>query len=162
MNKSYQLLVQTAAKNKKQNQKIIAQIKKRTPHKFDYLINQLHDQAFEEINCLECANCCKTTGPLLLNKDIDRLAKATQLRPAVFTEKYLRIDEDRDYVFNTLPCPFLGSDNHCNVYSDRPNACREYPHTQQRDQLQKLPVTLKNSTICPAVAKVFIELPKHL
>lgn len=133
---------------------MLDKIRARRKSGLDQEIQARHEQAFEQIDCLQCANCCKTTGPLLLNKDIDRLAGAMKLRPADFTEKFLRIDEDRDYVFKSMPCPFLKDDNYCSVYESRPNACREYPHTQQRDQLQKLPLTYENSLICPAVALV--------
>jgi len=90
----------------------------------------------------------------LLNKDIERLAKALKVRPSIFAEQYLEIDEDNDYVFKQMPCVFLGNDKYCSVYNDRPNACREFPHTQQRNVLQKLKITFLNTTICPAVAIV--------
>lgn len=127
----------------------------------DVVTHHLHDEAFEEINCLECANCCRTTGPQLLDKDIERLANDKKLRPAFFTEKYLRIDEDNDYVFKSMPCPFLKDDNYCSVYESRPNACRNFPHTQQRNIMQKLKITYHNAVICPAVALVVDGLKKH-
>jgi Fe-S-cluster containining protein len=82
------------------------------------------------------------------------LATELKLKPSIFTEKFVRIDEDNDYVFSSMPCPFLGSDNYCHVYEARPNACREFPHTQQRNILQKLKITYHNTLICPAVALV--------
>lgn len=157
----YQKLLMQAKKNQAETKKLFARIKKHKNPQLDSLIQNLHDEAFQEIDCLQCANCCKTTGPLLLNKDIDRLAKNEKMRPADFTEKYLKIDEDKDYIFKQLPCPFLGSDHYCSVYEARPNACREYPHTQQRNQLQKLPITEKNALICPAVAKITEALKIH-
>ncbi|MDP3929871.1 MAG: YkgJ family cysteine cluster protein [Bacteroidota bacterium] len=157
----YQKYLEQAKKNKVENKKFLDKIKKQKPAKLDLIIQGLDAEAFEEIDCLQCANCCKTTGPLLLNKDIDRLAKSLKMRPAVFTENYLKIDEDADYVFKSMPCPFLGSDHYCSVYEARPNACREYPHTQQRDQIQKLPITYQNSLICPAVAKIVEALKQH-
>lgn len=155
---AYQKLLDQSSKNKLENKKFLDQLKKQKPAQLDRIIQDLHDSAFNQIDCLQCANCCITTGPLLLNKDIDRLAKKIKLRPAVFADNYLKIDEDKDYVFKSMPCPFLGSDKHCTVYDARPNACREYPHTQQRDQFQKLPLTYQNSLICPAVAKIIIDL----
>lgn len=150
----YIKIIEKAKLQKAENKKFLDKLKKQAPKNLDVVTNQLHDEAFETIDCLQCANCCATTGPLLLNKDIDRLAKNLRLKPSVFTENYLRIDEDKDYVFKQMPCPFLGSDKYCSVYSDRPNACREFPHTQQRNVLQKLKITLLNTTVCPAVAKV--------
>jgi Fe-S-cluster containining protein len=154
----YTKIIEQAHKEKKNNKKLFDKLKKLKPKDLDYTINQLHDEAFEEIDCLKCANCCKTTGPLLLNKDIDRLAENKKMRPADFTQQYIKIDEDGDYVFKQIPCMFLGQDNYCSVYNNRPNACRKYPHTQQNKQIQKLSITLKNSLICPAVAVVVRQL----
>ena len=125
------------------------------------LLPDLHEEAFSRIDCLQCANCCTTTGPLLKNKDIENLASHLKSRPADFTEKYLRIDEDNDYVFKKLPCPFLKEDNYCSVYSARPGACRDFPHTHQRDIKQKLGITYHNTMICPAVALVVEDLKSH-
>lgn len=158
----YQKIIELAKRNEKENKKFLEKLKSRAPKNLDYVVNKLHDEAFENIDCLQCANCCKTTGPLLLNKDIDRLAKALKLKPSVFAEKYLKTDEDQDYVFTQMPCVFLGPDHYCTVYENRPNACREFPHTQQRNQLQKLKITQKNTLICPAVAIVVEELKKEV
>ena len=155
---SYKKLLQVAQRNKATNKKFLEQLKKQRKPGLDQRMQQLHEEAFENIDCLQCANCCKTTGPLLLSKDIDRLAGALKMRPSIFAETYLKRDEDGDDVFKSLPCPFLGSDHYCMVYEARPNACREYPHTHQRDQLQKLKITYENSLICPAVAKIVEQL----
>jgi Fe-S-cluster containining protein len=161
MHEDYKKLIQKANLVKNENQKFLVKLKKQAPKNLDQITNQFHDEAFETIDCLKCANCCRTTGPLLLNKDIDKLAKNEKLKPSVFTEKYLKIDEDNDYVFKQMPCPFLGSDNYCNVYESRPNACKEFPHTQQRNILQKLKITELNAQICPAVYLVIEKLKVH-
>jgi len=157
----YQKLLDTSGKKKNENKKFFERLKKLKPADLDIITNRLHDEAFENIDCLKCANCCTTTGPLLLNKDIDRLAAHFKMRPSVFAEKYLNIDVDNDYVFKSLPCPFLNNDNYCSVYESRPNACREYPHTQQRNIYQKLKITFNNTLICPAVAVVAEGLKKN-
>lgn len=150
----YQKIIDSAKLKKAETQKLFEKLKKQKPKNLDRVTNELHDQAFENIDCLKCANCCRTTGPLLKNKDIERLASHFKIKPSLFTEKYLRIDEDGDFVFKAMPCPFLGSDNYCAVYESKPSACANYPHTQQRDILQKLKITYHNSMICPAVAEV--------
>ncbi|MDP1728172.1 MAG: YkgJ family cysteine cluster protein [Bacteroidota bacterium] len=160
MNPLYLKYLITAKKKQAENKKFLEKLKKQRMVGLDQIMNNLHDEAFKEIDCLQCANCCKTTGPLLLSKDIDRLAKALKTKPSLFAEQYLKIDEDQDIIFKSMPCVFLGDNHHCNVYQHRPNACREYPHTQQRDQLQKLKITFNNTLICPAVAKVVEELKK--
>ena len=162
MNPSYRKLIESARSKKKENKLFFEKLRTVNPRELDTLTNDLHDKAFETIDCLQCANCCTTTGPLLKNRDIETLSSHLKLRPAEFTDKYLRIDEDHDYVFKSMPCPFLKSDNYCSVYSARPNACRDYPHTQQRDIRSKLAITYENSMICPAVPMVVEGLKKEI
>lgn len=162
MNPEYLKILENARKKSSENKKFLEKLKAKKPKDLDILTNELHDEAFEQINCLECANCCRTTGPLLLNKDIDRLASELKLKPSIFAERYIKVDEDNDYVFTSMPCPFLGSDNYCHVYEARPNACREFPHTQQRNILQKLKITYHNTLICPAVVLVVEGLKEKL
>jgi Fe-S-cluster containining protein len=121
---------------------------------FDQRIQTAHNQAFGEIDCLECGNCCRTTGPLLVHSDIDKIARKQKLSSKEFIARHLRVDEDGDFVFNSMPCPFLGTDNYCSIYSYRPKACREYPHTDQKGQAAILHLTRKNAKICPAVSKI--------
>lgn len=161
MHIDYLKIIEKANKNRAETKKFLLKLKKTNPKDLDLITNQLHDKVFEKIDCLKCANCCKTTGPLLTNKDIDRLASHFKIKPSIFTEKYLKIDEDNDYVFKQLPCPFLGNDHYCSVYDDRPKACKEFPHTQQRNIIQKLKITELNATICPAVALVIAGLKEN-
>ncbi len=154
MKPDYLDLINHSIKNKKEIKKFFDKIKKLKPSDLDEVTNDLDEKAFEKIDCLECANCCKTTGPLLLQKDVERLAKSNKMKPSEFTIKYLQIDEDQDLIFKNMPCPFLQNDNCCSVYNDRPNACREYPHTQQRKIISKLSITYQNTFICPAVVIV--------
>ncbi|MBT7749742.1 MAG: YkgJ family cysteine cluster protein [Flavobacteriales bacterium] len=121
----------------------------------DHIINDLHHYVFEKIDCLSCGNCCRTTGPMLLNKDIERLSRHLKVRENAFVETYLREDEDGDFVFKSMPCPFLQEDNYCSVYEHRPKACRAYPHTDQKGQLGIMHITRKNSRVCPAVSQIF-------
>jgi len=98
---------------------------------------------------------------MITDKDIDRIARFLKLRPSVFTERYLHIDDEGDYVFNTSPCPFLDSDNYCKIYVVRPKACAEYPHTDRKRFVQILGITLKNTFICPAVYEVVERLKEY-
>jgi Fe-S-cluster containining protein len=82
------------------------------------------------------------------------------MKPGELIDKYLRVDEDKDYVVKSSPCPFLGADNYCSVYEDRPKACREYPHTDRKKMVQILDLTLKNTQVCPAVFEMVERLKK--
>ncbi|MBL7865628.1 MAG: YkgJ family cysteine cluster protein [Cyclobacteriaceae bacterium] len=135
-------------------------LRKKDPRRVDDAFHRTHEEVFAEIDCLTCANCCKTTSPIFYQTDIERVARALRLRPGDFITTYLRIDEDKDYVLKTSPCPFLDGDNHCKVYDDRPKACREYPHTNRKKMVQILDLTARNTQVCPAVFEMVERLKK--
>jgi len=140
----------------------LKKLRKLNPKKLDSLFHELHDQAFEHIDCLDCANCCKSLGPRLSDVDIKRLASHLKMKEPDFIAQYLKIDEDNDYVFKTMPCPFLMDDNYCMVYKSRPKACREYPHTNQKNIKSILRLCVKNVPTCPVVEEILDEIDEYL
>lgn len=142
--------------------KWIKKAKKVNTRSLDDQFHQLHNDTFKKIDCLECANCCKTTSPIFRLIDIKRLSKRLRMTESKFIDTYLKIDEENDYVLQTSPCSFLGDDNYCSVYEDRPLACREYPHTDRKNMYQILPLTRKNMEVCPAVSHIMQELSKKI
>lgn len=118
----------------------------------------LHEEAFSHINCLDCAACCKNYSPRFKTPDIKRISKHLKMKEGDFIETYLRVDEDGDYVVNQKPCPFLGADNFCSIYDVRPSDCERFPYTDEDVILKRQPLTLKNSTFCPAVYFVLEKL----
>ncbi len=149
-----------AARKAAEHRKFLMGLKKKDPRKVDDAFHELHEEVFEEINCLNCANCCKTTSPIFYQTDIERVAKALRIKPGDFITTYLRIDEDKDYVLKSSPCPFLDEENYCRVYEDRPKACREYPHTNRKKMFQIMDLTAKNTQVCPAVFEMVERLKK--
>lgn len=145
-----------------ENKKFFVKLKKKPPKNLDYVMQELHDEEFEKTDCLTCANCCKTTGPLFTDKDIDRISKHFKQKPQQFINQYLRIDEDDDYVLQTVPCTFLGADNYCSIYEVRPKACREFPHTDRKKFQQISNLTLKNVAMCPAAFNIVEEMKKRV
>ena len=118
----------------------------------------LHEEAFKKINCLDCAACCKNYSPRFKTPDIKRISKHLQLKESDFIEKYLRLDEDGDYVVKSTPCPFLGSDNFCSIYEVRPSDCERFPYTDEDVFIKRANITLKNAEFCPIVAHVLDKL----
>jgi len=118
----------------------------------------LHEEAFEKIDCLQCANCCKNYSPRFKTPDIKRISKHLKLKEGDFKEIYLRVDEDGDYVTKSTPCPFLGNDNYCSIYENRPSDCHRFPYTDEDVIIKKQNLTLKNSTFCPIVYYVLEKL----
>jgi uncharacterized protein len=141
-----------------QNKVFLQGLKRKNPRLVDDHFHKIHNEVFDEINCLTCANCCKTTSPIFYQNDIERVARALKLKPGEFIEKYLTVDSDKDYVLKTSPCPFLDDENYCMVYEARPKACREYPHTDRKKVVQITELTYKNSLICPAVLEILERL----
>lgn len=155
-------LKQVTQKQKEEQKKLLQQLKRKPPRNLDSVFHSLHDEVFEETDCLKCANCCKTTSPIFYQKDIERVSKRLRMKPGEFIDKYLRIDEDRDYVLRSAPCPFLDAENYCMVYEDRPAACREYPHTDRKNMYQVLDLAYKNTLVCPAVFKIIEAIKSRL
>jgi len=118
----------------------------------------LHEQAFDKINCLQCAACCKNYSPRFKTPDIKRISKILGMKEGSFIETYLQLDNEGDYVTKTNPCPFLGADNYCDIYEDRPSDCHRFPYTDEDVVLKRPNITLKNSTFCPAVYFVLEKL----
>lgn len=145
-----------------ENKRFFAKLKKRPPKNLDYTMSELHDAEFEKTDCLTCANCCKTTGPLFTNTDVERIAKHFRTKPSKFIDQYLRVDEENDYVLKEVPCAFLGTDNYCSIYDVRPKACREFPHTNRKKFHQISNLTLKNVAICPAAFNIVEEMKKKI
>lgn len=163
MNKRLEELPKLAREAKKENQKYFQKLKKRTPKRLDYLVQEIHEEEFERTDCLTCGNCCKTTSPIFTEKDIQRIAKHLRMKEVKFVEQYLDRDEDDFMVLKSAPCTFLDeSDNSCFIYDVRPKACAEYPHTNRKKFVQLGNLTIKNTEICPATYSILEELKKRL
>lgn len=143
--KDYRRLLQRAGKNK-----ILP------------LLPELHEEAFQKIDCLQCANCCKSYSPRFKTPDIKRIARHLRMKESEFIDTYLRLDEDGDYVVKTTPCPFLGQDNYCSIYEVRPSDCERFPYTDEDVLIKRPAITQKNSTFCPIVYFVLERLSAAL
>ena len=114
----------------------------------------LHDSAFEKVNCLDCARCCKNYSPRFKMPDIKRISKYLRIKETVFIDTYLSMDEEGDYVVNTKPCPFLSADNFCSIYEHRPSDCQRFPYTNEDVFFKRVAITMKNAEFCPIVHDV--------
>ncbi len=153
-------LRELTASRKQEFTALFKKLKAKKPKNLDDVFHELHHEAFNQFDCLACANCCSTISPVVTEKDIERLAKRMKMKSVDFIARYLYIDYDKDYVFQQTPCPFLMPDKYCLVYEDRPKACREYPHTDRKRMYQILNLTHKNCEVCPVVYGITDELLK--
>jgi uncharacterized protein len=135
--------------------RLFARLRRSNPRNVDDTAQVLTQEAYEVIDCLQCANCCRTTSPRLQRPDIEKLARAQRMPLQAFEAKYVKTDAQGDQVFNAAPCPFLDqADNHCLVYSIRPVACQGYPHTDRKKFVQILELTATNAAMCPIALRV--------
>jgi Fe-S-cluster containining protein len=123
---------------------------------------EMHEEAFEKVDCLTCANCCKNYSPRFKTPDIKRISKLLGLKESVFIDTYLKLDEEGDYVVKSSPCPFLGSDNYCSIYEDRPSDCSRFPYTDEDVFFKRPSLTLKNTSFCPAAYYVMEKLTQAI
>ena len=151
------LLPVLAAKSEPEWKRFLKKNKKKL-EVMDVQVHNLHDKISERIDCLACANCCRSLGPRITDKDLEQMAKALRIKSSDLIAKYLRVDEDGDRVFQSMPCPFLGSDNYCSIYESRPKACREYPHTNRKRFYQIYNLSIKNAYTCPIVYEILQQL----
>jgi uncharacterized protein len=158
LKQEFQDLIDKANAEKQAIKKEFTKFKSKKPKDLDQEFHKRHESVFKKIDCLDCANCCKTTSPIFRDIDIKRISKELRLKESQFISQFLKMDEESDYVLQSSPCSFLGSDNKCSIYEVRPLACREYPHTDRKNMHQILGLTEKNTEICPAVASIVLNI----
>ena len=161
MKEEYQLILTRGIAKHAANVKFLKNLASKKVKGLYKIIHQFHAEVFSEIDCMQCANCCRTLGPLLNETDINRIAPLFRMRKSVFEEKYLIIDEDGDRIFKSMPCPFLGTDERCSVYDDRPKACKGYPHTEEKNIEGKLPKLGINTEFCPGAVLIVEKLKER-
>ena len=131
--------------------------------KLDALVHEINEEVSAQIDCTQCANCCKLIQPLLSQEDITRFAKGLQLAPAIFKETHLIPTEEKPgkFGFNAQPCPFL-TDNLCTNYPARPQACRSFPHLHKYNFRSRLWNVIFNYELCPIVYHMYEQLKQEL
>lgn len=125
-------------------------------------VGKVHTDVFEELDCLDCANCCKTTPAMITMKDAKRAGKFLNMPPKTFLRKYTIEDIRGGYVFQKVPCVFLAEDNTCSIYEARPEACRRYPHTDEAEFFNRPRLNAQNTIVCPAAYAIVSKLKELL
>lgn len=134
---------------------LFARWMRKPPRDLDAIFHERHDEVFEEVDCLDCAHCCRTTSPIFKVRDIERISKSLRMKIGAFSHKYLKMDDEGDWVLQKSPCSFLDEGtNSCTIYDVRPQACIEYPHTDRKQMSGILAITEENAHVCPAVSSM--------
>jgi Fe-S-cluster containining protein len=152
-------LVRRAHQKKKSLGLFLRKLKKNPPANLNKIVKQADAAVWAEVDCLDCANCCKTMTPTFTKAEVKNIAERVGMTYQQYFDKYLHIDDDNgDIVNNLQPCQHLGKDNKCVVYDIRPNDCRTFPHHVRKDFLYQVEekTYLNNVPRCPATLK-FVE-----
>jgi Fe-S-cluster containining protein len=83
----------------------------------------------DQIDCRQCAECCRVTEVPLAERDIERLTHLLGISEKAFLEKYTARGENDALILRrtSAGCVFL-SGNDCTVYDARPGNCERFPH----------------------------------
>jgi len=134
----------------------LTKLEKNPPKKLDEITATVEKELWKEIDCLSCANCCKTMSPTFTPKDIKRISAHLHMTPAAFKEKWLYLDKrENDWMNKSQPCQFLDlSTNKCSIYEVRPADCAGFPHHTKRRMIDYMHVYKQNVEYCPATYKM--------
>src|SRR5690606_5724377 len=106
-------------KKKDKLQKFLKKLDKIVPEDMPTLVQEEDVAVWQDVSCLECANCCKTMTPTYTAKDLKRISAHFNMTPKEFKEKWLYKDESGDWMNVSTPCQFLDDKNMCTIYDIR-------------------------------------------
>lgn len=144
-----------ATKYKRKMRVFLGKIEKNPPRGLDKIAFQVDKEVWEEVDCLTCANCCKSMTPTFTKKDISRISAHFNQTQAEFKEKWLYQDKKGDWMNTKTPCQFLEKKtNMCSIYEIRPADCAGFPHLAKKKMVQYIDVHKQNVEYCPATYKM--------
>jgi Fe-S-cluster containining protein len=95
----------------------------------DRRLRRFGEEIEDQIDCTQCANCCRVTEVGIEQRDIEKLAKFIGVSEPEFRKQYTARDAEGALILkkNASGCVFLEG-NLCSVYEARPHNCVNFPH----------------------------------
>jgi len=98
----------------------------------DRILRRIAQGIEDQIDCTQCANCCRVLTVTVTERDVERLARYLRVSAARFVADYTAEgdEEDQGRILRHTKeagCVFLDG-NACTVYDARPDLCRRFPH----------------------------------
>jgi Fe-S-cluster containining protein len=96
----------------------------------DLNLRRIAEKIEDQIDCTQCANCCKVASVQLADRDVERLARHLRISSQRFLADYTTKTDEEGLILRRTEetgCVFL-SGNDCTVYDARPDICRRFPH----------------------------------
>lgn len=84
-----------------------------------------------EFPCEMCGRCCHQPNIIVRPEEVDRISYAAGIDLFTFMTEYVYQTYDGRLLFNKPehgPCRFLGKDNRCTIWKDRPQICDDFPY----------------------------------
>ena len=143
--------------------RFLTRLEKNPPPGLDKLAAEADRNLWKEVDCLSCANCCKTMSPTFNPADIRRISHYLGIKKKDFIEKWLHKDHDGDWINKSLPCQFLDlKTNMCKIYDVRPKDCAGFPHHNKRKMVDYMHVFKQNIELCPATFKMVEKMKESM
>jgi len=149
---------------KKSYKRFLTRLEKNTPANLDRLTTIVEKEVWQEVDCLTCANCCKTMTPTYTGEDIRRISKHLHMSANAFKKKWLTKDKSNgDWMNKSTPCQFLNLENNkCSIYHVRPVDCAGFPHLPKKKMVDYMHVHKQNIEYCPATFKMVEKLIERI
>jgi uncharacterized protein len=155
---------QKVARNKTAFKRFLNKVDKNPPRRLDNLTPAIEKEVWQEVDCLSCANCCKTMTPTYTTEDIKRISAHLGQTPKEFKDQWLKFDKkEGDWQNKIQPCQFLNlKTNMCNIYEIRPADCSGFPYLSIKKMTDYMHVHKQNIEYCPATYKMVEKLQKAI
>ncbi len=100
----------------------------------DRRLRRLAEEIESQIDCTQCANCCRVAEAGVKDRDIEKLAKFIGVSREEFLRDYTDRNEANELILKRTKsgCVFL-KDNLCSVYEARPRSCANFPNLVRGD-----------------------------
>lgn len=127
----------------------------------DTLVEKVNAGIAPQIDCKQCANCCKNLRAAAFENELPILADSKQISIQTFKSAYLQPYQEA-YYFKDKPCPMLQSDGLCQVYDQRPICCQTFPNLIGEHFKYRFHLVIEKYAICPIVFNVVETLKTTL
>jgi uncharacterized protein len=142
-------------RNKRRIKSFLSRLEKKPFRGLDKFVTEADKNIWKEVDCLSCANCCKTMSPTYTKTDVKRISKHLDMTQKAFREKWLYKDKSGDWMNVKQPCQFLDlKTNMCSIYAVRPRDCAGFPHHTKRRMVDYMHMYKQNIEYCPATYKL--------
>jgi len=138
-----------AIKNETRNKLLFNALLNLDNETIDFLFHSNSSLIEKEIDCKLCGNCCSEIPTSFSETESIYLSKQFGLSKEIFL-KTKTIPQADEFIFNTLPCPFL-IDKKCTIYENRPLTCQQYPNLKHTTMKNFLIGAFNNYHECPIV-----------